>query len=150
MPEGEAGGVPANGHQPRGGQTVPAAPAKSTREIAREALEAAGLTTPPKSQGPRRLILFSIVVLVVLVILVVGSLVVLDHLKIRTTPTTTSTSTTLPATATTSSARRGGHVAASIASAIPVTRTTPSCVAHQVLWAATTRTCLHRSMAARE
>lgn len=120
MPDGDVPGDPADGSEPAAaGRPTPgdapgtpaapsaptpaAVPTKSTREIAHEALRAAGLTKPPKSsQGPRRLVLFSLVVLAVLVVLVVGSLVALGHLK-TTVTLPPSTTTTLPTTTTSSS-----------------------------------------------
>jgi hypothetical protein len=113
MPDGGSGGVPTDGAEPPApmdpGAAAPpgtpgaaGAPQKTTKEIAREALEAAGLTTPPRSTGgPRRLVLFSVVILVVLAVLVAASLVALGHLKTRLTTTTTLPTTTLPATTTT-------------------------------------------------
>ncbi|HEV3211894.1 MAG TPA: hypothetical protein VGZ03_00720 [Acidimicrobiales bacterium] len=103
MPDG-AGGVPTDAaDSPEPGRAAPAGPPKTTKEIAREALEAAGLTTPPKSTGgPRRLVLFTVVILVVLVLLVVGSLVALGHLKTKVT-TPSSTPTSSPSATTTSS-----------------------------------------------
>jgi hypothetical protein len=116
MPDGEAPGVPPDepsepaGAGPSGPPREPAptsppsdpppGPAKSTREIAQEALLAAGLTKPPKaSSGPRRLLLFTLVILVVLIALVVGSLVALGHLK-TTVTLPPSTSTTAPTSST--------------------------------------------------
>jgi hypothetical protein len=131
MPDGGAPGVPADGTEPPtapgqghgasgppgpAGQPPAAAtegPTKSTREIAHEALLAAGLTKPPKSSsGPRRLVMFSLVVLAVLVVLIVASLVALGHLKTTVTlpPSTTTTygSTTTSTTTTTTPASGGG------------------------------------------
>jgi hypothetical protein len=106
-----ASGAPASSGQPSSG--APEDPTKSTREIAHEALRAAGLTTPPKSSsGPRRLVLFSVVVLAVLVVLIVASLVALGHLKTTVTlpPSTTTTyaSTTTSSTTTTTLSPGGG------------------------------------------
>lgn len=76
-------------------------PQKSTRDVAREALLAAGLSKPPpSSNGARRLVVFSTVILVVLVVLVAASLIALDHLKTTVTVPTSST-TTVPSTSTT-------------------------------------------------
>jgi hypothetical protein len=106
-----ASGSPASPGQPSSG--APEGPTKSTREIANEALLAAGLTKPPKSSsGPRRLVLFSLVVLAVLVVLIVASLVALGHLKTTVTlpPSTTTTyaSTTTSSTTTTTLTSGGG------------------------------------------
>jgi hypothetical protein len=118
MPDGGAGGVPpdsmepleskaASAGGPPGGAGTASAPPKSSKELAREALDAAGLSKPPKATGgPRRLLLFAVVILVVLVVLVIASLVALAHLKTTlpttTTSTSTTTTTTVPTTSTTS------------------------------------------------
>jgi hypothetical protein len=89
---------------------------KTSKDLARDLLVEAGLSTPPKSTGMtrRNLVVISVTILVILVVLVIGSLVALSQLSKQVTTTTTTTTVpppavSMPATAPTNLAWRGPH-----------------------------------------